>query len=481
MDHARLQGRRVTVMGLGRFGGGAGVARYLARLGARVLVTDLAPERELAEPVGAIGDLVSAGVVSLRLGEHREEDFAGADLVIANPAVPRPWSNKYLLAASSAGVPITTEIRLAIERLPNRARTIGITGSAGKSTTSSMIAHCLRAFGLTVRLGGNIGGSLLDEVESFSPDDAVVLELSSAQLHWLNAGTGAPGVPGFSPRIAVLTNLSPNHLDWHGDVGHYARSKAVIAAHQRGPEHDDFITADDPATNSALRDWPAPRARVVRLKPGDPSGDPCDASPWLRLKIPGAHNRLNARVAIAAAACAVERFTGEPRGADLTRRLAESLATFGGLDHRLSFVCERGGVRYYNDSKCTTPEAALLAVRAFAEEPGVGARRVHLIAGGYDKGSDLNPVARVAAELAGLYTIGVTGPAMAETARRGGARVTECARLELAVEAASAAARPGDVVLLSPACASWDQFTNFEERGRRFAELTRSLGGERSA
>lgn len=467
-------------MGLGRFGGGVGVARYLARLGARVVVTDLVPEAELAEPVDAIGDLISAGAVRLRLGEHREEDFAGADLVIANPAVPRPWANRFLKAAHDAGVPITTEIRLAVERLPDPERTVGITGSAGKSTTSAMIAHCLRAAGLSTRLGGNIGGSLLDEVESFGPGDAVVLELSSAQLHWLDAGAGVPNAAGFSPRVAVLTNLSPNHLDWHGDLGHYARSKAVIAAHQRGPDRDDFVTADDPALNPALREWPTPRARVVRLQADDPAGDPWDVSSWLRLNIPGAHNRLNARVAVAAAACAVERFTGEPRGADLARRLAESLATFAGLDHRLSFVCERGGVRYYNDSKCTTPEAALLAVRAFAEEPGVGPRRIHLIAGGYDKGSDLSPVARAGASLAGVYTIGVTGPTIAAEARRSGASVQECAALDRAVAAASAAARPGDVVLLSPACASWDQFTNFEERGRRFAELARSLDRERS-
>src|SRR5436190_4214762 len=156
-------GRRVTVMGLGRFGGGSGVARWLASQGADVLVTDLQSAEKLAEPIAEIQDLVDQGSVTLRLGEHNVSDFTTPDLVIANPAVPKPWENRFIRSAIAAGVPVTTEIRLLTERI-NRLKTIGITGSAGKSTTSAMIHHILVKAGVRAHLGGNIGGSLLNDL-----------------------------------------------------------------------------------------------------------------------------------------------------------------------------------------------------------------------------------------------------------------------------------------------------------------------------
>ncbi|MEC9372199.1 MAG: UDP-N-acetylmuramoyl-L-alanine--D-glutamate ligase, partial [Planctomycetota bacterium] len=185
-----LSSKRVVVMGLGRFGGGLGVTQWLASQNADILLTDLANESELAEPLAALTPLIANAAITLRLGEHNVSDFTTADLIIANPAVPKPWNNRFLRAAQAAAVPITTEVRLLIERLPNPARLIAVTGSVGKSTTAAMTAHALRAIAPhhQTHLGGNIGGTLLNHLPSISPEDFIVLELSSAMLHWLTAG-----------------------------------------------------------------------------------------------------------------------------------------------------------------------------------------------------------------------------------------------------------------------------------------------------
>lgn len=428
-----LAGKRVTVMGLGRFGGGLGVARWLASQGASVLVTDLQPAEKLREPVEALGDLVRAGRVTLRLGEHREHDFRACDVVVANPAVPKPWTNPYIAAARDAGVELTTEIGLVVDRLPDRRRVFGVTGSAGKSTTSAMIAHALNSCGERAHLGGNIGGSLLGSLQSIRATDWVVLELSSAMLHWLE---------DWSPGTAVATNISPNHIDWHGSFDHYADSKRKILDHQR--------PADLAVLGPTLARWPSPPGvrRVVVAEEAGVEG----------LALPGRHNALNAAVALAAVEGAG---IGRPR-----EQLEAALRAYTGLPHRLRLLGERGGVRYFDDSKSTTPEATLLALDAFAERGDLP--RVHLIAGGYDKGSDLTPVAERAPHLAGMYAIGATGTAIAAAA---GPAATLCGTLECAMEQIERRARPGDVVLLSPACASWDQFENFEQRGRMFAAL----------
>ncbi len=478
-----LAGKRVTVMGLGRFGGGVGVARFLASPpnDCQVLVTDLDPPDKLAEPLKQIDDLVRTGRVTLRLGGHNVSDFTTTDLVVANPAVPKPWENRFLRAATAAGIPITTEIRLLVERLPNRAHTLGVTGSAGKSTTSSMIAHALAKHQPTrrVHLGGNIGGSLLSSLDSISPDDFVVLELSSAMLYWLSAGVGYPEAQGWSPSVAVLTNIAPNHIDWHGSVEHYAASKHGIWNYQDAAR--DRVVTPMLETDPLLGD--IPRARTTFLPTGY---ERLLLDPSLKLAVPGLHNRKNAALAAAACALALNRGTGVAEASvhngehvtESARVLSRRLAGFAGLAHRLQLVGAFNAVGYYNDSKCTTPDSALLALSAFsAEQGGPGLGRVHLIAGGYDKGSDLSPIGKAAASLAALYTIGVTGPAIAAAARGTGvppvlpSNVFECGTLDAAVREAARRARPGDVVLLSPACASWDQFTNFEARGEAFAAL----------
>lgn len=433
--------KRVTVMGLGNFGGGGGVTQWLVSQGARVLVTDMNQQEKLAASLEPLAEQIRTGQVALRLGGHDPRDFVETDAVIVNPAVPKPWDNQFVRAAQDAGVLVTTEINLTVERLPARHRVVAITGSAGKSTTSAMIHHILAATGRRCVFGGNIGGTLLPALSTSQIDEQtrVVLELSSAMLHWL---------AGWSPHVAVVTNLSPNHIDWHGSVDHYRLSKQNLLRCQQ--------PGDIAVLGGNVREW-STRDGVTRISP-------TDADNVSGLAIPGSHNESNAALAVAAAV-AIEAGT-------LSREDAiAAVRTFAGLPHRLQLVREVNGLRFFNDSKSTTPEATLLAVRAFERSPGLG--KIHLIAGGYDKGSDLSPVAKLAPTLAGLYTVGKTGPKIAADAKAIGTPAIECETIENAMNAIRNRAREGDIVLLSPACASWGQFTNYERRGELFAALAR--------
>lgn len=445
-------------MGLGRFGGGVGVVRWLCAQGARVLVTDKEPAQNLSASLEQIRDCD----VTLRLGEHREPDFREADLVIANPIVPD--SSPFLIAARAAGVPISTEMNLFVERC--RGNCIGVTGSVGKSTTTAMIGHILerRLTGRRVWVGGNIGKSLLDRLEDIAPEDLVVLELSSFQLH------RTPMV-GWSPRIAVLTGVTPNHLDWHGDLDQYRDAKLNIFRFQDIHAESSAIlgerAAQDAVIQAALRRranyWVAGTSggslHLVRcegesgraletLEPDQP-----------RLKIPGAHNLANATLAIATVVQVAVR----------VEDAVEALATFEALPHRLQTVCVRDGVTYYNDSKSTTPESAITAMEAM-ETPFC------IILGGYDKKNKLEPVAREAARRARYAAcIGQTGPQIAASIRAIGGQADCHESLADAVSACRMRSQPGEAILLSPACASWGMFTDYRERGERFARLANEL------
>ena len=421
-----LRDRRVVVMGLGRFGGGVAAARYLSNRGASVIATDVAD----AEALGGALDQLPGLDLTLRLGGHRREDFEQADLVIVNPAVPRPWSNPYLDAARSGGARLLTEIRLAIGDRPAK-HLVGITGSAGKSTTAAMVHHALRLArpDLNPRLSGNIGGSLLDDPPS--PDATVVLELSSFMMHWLSGDGGQPEDRA-TTGIAAITNIAPNHLDWHQTLEHYEACKRSIAS-------------------------PSPTCpRPVLLQPSETT-KPGEAA--IPLLLPGGHNQENARFALRIAIEHIRLRDPESIEDGLEEDLRSALSSFEGLPHRLESLGEIRGARIFNDSKSTTPEATLLAVDAF-EDPS----RVHLIAGGYDKGTDLGPIAALVPRLASLQAIGATGPAL----EAGGAELA--GRLDAAVDAIFRSVKPGDVVLLSPGCASWDQFINYEQRGAAFQE-----------
>ena len=466
-----LQGQRVTVMGLGRFGGGVGVSRFLVSQGARVLVTDLLSEAKLTHSIAQLADCP----IEFRLGEHREQDFTNTDLIVVNPAVD-PRQNPYLQAAAAARIPTTTEIRLLVEHLPNRARTIGITGSAGKSTTTAMIGHILQRFYQPIAskdaavsppprpkvwVGGNLGGSLLDQLPNIRYQDWVVLELSSFMLEEMGQAAQTGQFAGWSPHVAIVTNIAPNHLDRHGTLAAYAAAKQQILAHQAS---DDIAIL-----GSDLPSQIQPRHHRVIYAP---SLDQLQGT--ISLKIPGKHNQLNAWMAVEA--CLAAGIS--------PRHSTAALGDFPGLIHRMQFVAQAQGVSYFNDSKATTPEATQLALESFPS--GI----VHVILGGYDKGSDLTALAQFAVNhCRGIYTIGTTGPLIAQAAQSALAGsssssavcVHDCGTLDAAVEKIMPQLRAGDTVLLSPACASWDQYENFEARGNAFVQAVLRCTGEGAA
>ena len=450
------KGRRVTVMGLGSFGGGAGLARHLAEQGASVTVTDLKDAAALQDAVAALQGLP----VRFVLGEHRDGDFIDTDRVFVNPAVP--LTSPYLQLARSHGVPLDSELNLFVRQCAGRI--IGITGSVGKTTTTSLLGGILQAHDARTLVGGNIGGSLLSRLPDIEPDTPVVLEISSFQLEhldWL----------GYSPPLAVVLNLAPNHLDRHGTMAAYQAAKEVILAHQ-APDDVAVLNWDD-ATVRAM----AARGRRLFYSVHEPleagvyrdgnalvlasNGERCVLCHDSDLRLRGLHNLGNAAAAAAAAVT-----LGVPPAA-----IARGLQAFSGLPHRLEWVADKGGVAYYNDSKATTPFSTQCALQAF-EQP------VLLLAGGYDKGTPFDDLAHVAqARVRAALLYGHTAPKLAAALKRAPAPpdVIQLPTLDAALHRAAVLARPGDVVLLSPACASYDQFPHYEARGDRFRALVADL------
>jgi UDP-N-acetylmuramoylalanine--D-glutamate ligase len=428
-----LAGKRVTVAGLGRFGGGIAVTQWLCAQGAKVVVTDQEPAEKLADSLKQLEGLP----IELRLGEHREDDFASADLVVASPAFPP--TNKYIQAARAAGKTVTTEIRLFIERCP--AKIIGVTGTKGKSTTTAMLGRLLETVGKTW-VGGNIGKSLLADLDKISPSDLVVLELSSYMLEHLREAR-------WSPHVALVTMISSDHLAWHGSLEAYLDAKRNIIRFQRADDVAVLNEDDAIAAGFALE---AP-GRVVLY--GLKNRKKFD------LLIPGTHNQLNAQGAFATAAIFGVDFAAAQK----------ALADFRGLPHRLELVHESRGVSYYNDSIATIPDAAVAALQSFPS------KKVIQIVGGY---GDM-PITAMCAELVNrakaVLCIGATGPAIAdlleESQSQHGTASYRCGDLATAVTMAKKIAAPGDIVLLSTGFKSYDQFVNFEERGEKFAELAR--------
>ena len=430
-----LRGRKVTVVGLGRFGGGVGVTGWLCGKGAVVTVSDVAEEDKLRDSVRQVAGLG----VTLHLGGHDEADFLGAGLLVVNPAVPKDMP--LLKAAEAAGVPRTSEMNLFLQRCC--ARVVGVTGTVGKSTTTAMIGEVLCPH-VTTHVGGNIGRSLLADLPRIQPDDVVVVELSSFQLEDLP-------LIGRSPNVALVTNLMPNHLDRHGTMDAYVDAKKNIFRFQSA---DDVLILNRHARELASWGDEAP-GRVAHF----------DASPYepFDLDVLGSHNQANAQAAWAAV-----RELGLSRAA-----AAEGLRRFTGLPHRLQLVANRAGVRYYNDSKCTTPEGAVMALTAFPPRTAV------MIVGGHDKGADFAVLGATLGMIAkAVVALGDTSEKIlsaVEAYRMGGTPAVERANdLSDAVGLASRHAAAGDAVVLSPACASYDMFANYEERGDRFTSLVRS-------
>lgn len=446
-DPARL--RRVFVLGLGLSGGAA--ARLLSRRAIEVVACDRrrADELELAGLVGVPG-------VELATGGEPAALPAGIDAVVTSPGVA--LDHPLLAAARAAGVPVVAEIELAFAWLDGTV--VAITGSNGKSTTTAMTGHLLAAAGFAVEVCGNIGVPLASVVDG-APGRIFVVELSSFQLETIDR---------FRPGAAALLNLSPDHLDRHGDLAGYLAAKRRIFANQRATD-TAVLNADEPevaATRVAARRRFFSRAAVVAdgcsLDGGivverAPGGAELALFAAADVPLPGPHNLENAM-----AAALLARAAGAP-----VAGLAAALATFRGLPHRLERVGERAGVVFYDDSKGTNVAATARSLEGFAD----GA--VHVVLGGRNKGADFRFLRDVVArKVRRAYLIGESAAEL-ERALTGATELERSATIEAAVASAAGRARAGEVVVLSPACASFDQFRDYRDRGRTFQRLVAAL------
>ncbi|WP_242345599.1 UDP-N-acetylmuramoyl-L-alanine--D-glutamate ligase [Anaeromyxobacter terrae] len=455
MSTPDLQGKRVTVVGLAK--SGVAAARLCAREGARVTVTDRRGPEQLAAPLAAL----AGASVRRALGGHDPADFERADLVVVSPGVPMAIPE--LRAARAAGVPVWGEAELAAHFLPG-VPIVAITGTNGKSTTTAL-AGALFARHRPTFTGGNLGTPLCEHVLQGGGAEVVVLELSSFQIE---------GLLSLRPRVAAILNVTPDHLDRYRDVEDYAAAKARLFALQQAGDHA-VANARDPR---ALAMAEASRATLHTFGFGppvpdgarDPGGEPGAGGAtevWVRRgggaperyrlanrALRGRHNRENA---MAAVLCA--RLLGVPGDA-----VQAGLEAFPGLPHRLELVSERGGVEWVNDSKATNVDSTFVGLSAFP----AGTPRVVLVMGGRGKGAPYAPLRPLfPGRVKALLTVGEDAPAVER--ELGDLCPTEaCGTLAGAVRRAAVLARPGDAVLLSPACASYDQFRNYEERGDAF-------------
>lgn len=453
----RYTGKKVAVIGLGV--NNTPLIRFLVEQGAEVSVLDRKNRDELREYLDQLAGLP----VTYHLGPDYLEYLRGQEVVFLSPGVPKNLPALQEAAASGAVFSSELEVFFAENRQRSRAPVIGVTGSCGKTTTTTMLGLMLEKE-KPVRVGGNIGRPPLTFLPELTPETWVVLELSSFQLQDL----------GYSPQIAVLLNITPNHLDVHSSFDEYVQAKEEIIKNQSGDDLAIF-NWDNPVTRRLAANA---KGKVYffsrRLQPETgafvKNGDiilRLDGKneeyicPAAEKRLPGEHNLEN----ILAAALAA-RLAGVSPAA-----IASVIREFKGVEHRLEFLRELDGVVYYNDSKATTPEETIAGLRALSVP-------VVLIAGGYDKKLPFTELAKVAAERCRVVIlIGATAGKIREALEevegedRLLSEIHQAASLEEAVAIARSKAGPGEAVLLSPACASYDMFRNFEERGRRFKEL----------
>ena len=444
-----LRGRSVLIVGFERTG--EALCRFLLDRGARVTVSDKKP----AEAFGSkLGPFLDRGVV-FETGGHRPETFLAADLIVPSPGVP-PIAE--ILAARDRGVPVLAEIELA--GLFLKGRIVAITGSNGKSTTTTLVHKILRDAGLRARLAGNIGTPLVSFVDRSRDDDVYVTEISSFQLEYTER---------FTPAVAALLNVSENHIDWHGTFDRYFAAKTKLIL-RMGPDGRAVLNRDD-ARVWGLR--AEARARVYgfsrkrRLARGA-----CLEDGWVvlrdgasekvvpadRIALPGAHNLENVL-----AAAMIARLLGVAPAS-----IRRSVLAFRGLEHRLEEVLTVRGVRFVNDSKATTVDATLKALASFD-------RPVVLILGGRGKGGDFSPLRAAVRKRARAVVLVGEAADKIEKALGGAAPVVRAPDYRAVVRTAFGLAARGDIVLLAPACTSWDMFRNFEERGRTFKREVRLL------
>ena len=462
-----LKDKRVLVFGLGVHGGGIGVARWLVTQGARVTVTDMKHADELQSSLDALRGLP----IEYVLGEHREQDFLNADLIVRNPAVPR--ESKWLAFAAEHNIPVEMEMGLFVQRLPRgMAQVIGITGTKGKTTTTLMVGEILKRANPKTVVAGNLRVSALDLLERIDAETPVVLELSSWQLE-------AFPQHKISPHIAAITNIAPDHLNRYRDMDDYANAKRIIYNYQ---QPGDFIVLN--FDNKILTQLPRGFGKVIwtsakrSLNQGayrnknmlvfrDEAGvrKMIDVN---ELRVAGEHNIENALTAIAIATS----WGATPE------QIAQALREFRGAPHRQELVREIRGVRYINDTTATAPAASIAAINTFA----ASAKNIILIAGGSDKGLDFAVMAQAIVSKV-KHVILLEGSATEKLERaiveaNGSSLIVgRLDSLVKAVERARELASDGDVVLLSPGCASFGMFANEFERGEEFIKIVGLLVG----
>jgi UDP-N-acetylmuramoylalanine--D-glutamate ligase len=451
-----LKNKRVLVVGLGK--SGVASALFLKSRGARVTVSDSKPETELRDEILL---LLEHGI-TVETGGHGDRTFRGQDLIVVSPgvAVDAPQ----LEQARNLGEPIIGEIELAAQFLAGPI--VAITGANGKTTTTSLAGEIVAAGKFLTLVGGNIGAPAIGLVDRAGPATWTVLEVSSFQLET---------IVEFRPRIAVILNITPDHLDRHKTFSNYVNAKARVFENQR---QDDFtlLNADDPTT-AGLSDrtraqlfWFSRKkevekgafARGAHLYFRDGPRER-EIMPLAELPLKGAHNLENVLAAVS-----IGMIVGcQPE------QIRQAVRNFKAVEHRLEFVARVAGVDYYNDSKATNVDATIKALESFPAN-------IHLILGGKDKGSDYTVLHELLRQrVKRVYTIGAAA-AKIESQIQGAAEIDHAETLENAVRRASESAEPGDVILLAPACASFDQFRSYEHRGKVFKEVVHSLAMARS-
>ncbi|MEL7555256.1 MAG: UDP-N-acetylmuramoyl-L-alanine--D-glutamate ligase [bacterium] len=475
-----LAGARVTIMGLGLHGGGLASAKFFAKAGARVTVTDLRDEKILAPSIQAL----DGHDVRFVLGKHKLEDFRSADLVIKNPAVRGP--SPYLAAARHVETDISVFLRYSKSPL------VAVTGSKGKSSTVSAIHHGFIASGIQSLLGGNITISPLEFLGETAPDRPVTLELSSWQLADMR------GLGVLKPRAALITAIMPDHMNYYASMAEYVADKRLIYADQDS-QCASFFDADsswglsfasetraelfyysarEPQRKGAWLEEKAAPGPGAALDPAGSSpgclgpegycriGDASDSLPELILPadllVPGAHMRKNLL-----ASALVLRYMGLS-----PEKIAAAMASFPGVEHRLEFFARARGVSWYNDSAATIPQAVEAALDSFSAP-------VVLITGGTDKNLEFEPTKKAYAKAKAIVLLEGTGTEklMPLLAEQGISWKGPYGSLDAAVNAADRLARPGQAVLLSPGCASFGMFLHEFDRGKKFKEAVRARLG----
>jgi UDP-N-acetylmuramoylalanine--D-glutamate ligase len=449
-----LRNQRVLVVGLGK--SGVASALFLAKRGARVAVSDAKSQEQLREDIPVLLD----NGITVETGQHGERTFRDQDLIVVSPGVP--FDVPQLVHARERGIPVIGEVELAARFL--KGHVIAITGSNGKTTTTSLVGEIIRVAGRTALVGGNIGTPSITFVDRATDDSWVVLEISSFQLETIET---------FHPHIAVVLNVTPDHLDRHGTFENYAAAKERIFENQAA---SDFavLNADSDSCGAMAAKAKASVRWFSRLNQVDAGA--CVRSdqivwrdkgieraimPISEIRLKGAHNLENVLAAVS-----VGMLAGiEPE------QIRRAVAGFKAVEHRLEYVATVAGVDYYNDSKATNVDATIKALESF---PG----RIHLILGGKDKGSDYSVLNQLLGErVKRVYTIGAAAAKIESQVQ--GTEIVSAGTLDSAVRRASEAAIEGDIVLLAPACASFDQFDSYEHRGRVFKELVQQLAGRR--